>query len=248
LVTAHAVSHVSLVLFAQPDDRVEFDVYTSAVDPVLDTFKRQWAVVVKTLGSKALFTPRYQTLTGGYGFSCLPLNWQTCTKEVLDMRCGNRCTNCGKYCQNDPDLDPSQGASGTDVVLEQLRQKCVWTYGNATQPAGSTIWFTYNSQHAAQCAGPTKQFDAACSNAIIQELGIPAEFMTACMGGAGAISYTSEVKIQVLEDELAWMQMYQPLPPPQLIVNDQPYRGSLSCPDPISVASCAPLGMVCQGQ
>jgi len=228
-----------------PDDRVEFDLFTSAVDTLTDTFKRQWPIVVQTLGDKALFTPHYQILNGGLGFSCQPAWFQSCSKAVLDSRCGNRCTNCGRYCQNDPDLDPSKGASGTDVVLEQARLKCVWKWGNQTE--ARTLWFDYVNGHAAACASAPHQFDATCSMTLIRQLGVPDDFMTACLGGAGAISYTSSAHVDVLEEDLLWMQAYQPLPPPELFVNDQPYRGSLSCPDPISPGSCAPLGMVCAG-
>lgn len=76
-----------------PDDRVEVDLYTSAMDTTaygIDTFKRQWGKVVSTMGTHVLFTPHYQTLTGGYGFTCTLPAGQQCTATNLDARCGNR--------------------------------------------------------------------------------------------------------------------------------------------------------------
>ena len=153
-------------------------------------------------------------------------------------------SQCGRYCQNDPDLDPSKGASGSDVVMEQARMKCVWKYGNQTN--ARTLWFKYVNQHAAACVNAANKWDGACSTALIQSLGVPDSFMTSCMGN-GAMTYTSDTAIAVLEEDLAWMREFQPLPPPQLFVNEQPYRGSLACPDPISSGSCPPLQMVCTG-
>lgn len=73
-------------------------------------------------------------------------------------------TNCGRYCQNDPDRDTSAGASGSDVVLEQLRVKCLWQYGNVTGNPG--LWFQYVTGHDTYCAVPAKApnpYDSACS-------------------------------------------------------------------------------------
>lgn len=49
-----------------------------------------------------------------------------------------------------------------------------------------------------------------------------------------------------IEDALQWQNEFQPFPPPFLYVNDMPYFGSYSCPDPLST-NCGPLDMICQG-
>ena len=51
------------------------------------------------------------------------------------QNCGSLCTNKGRYCMTDPDFDTKAGVSGSDVVKESLRQKCVWNlYGGQDAP------------------------------------------------------------------------------------------------------------------
>lgn len=40
--------------------------------------------------------------------------------------CGSQCINGGFYCSSDPDGDMNVGISGADIVIENLRQLCVW--------------------------------------------------------------------------------------------------------------------------
>ena len=153
-------------------------------------------------------------------------------------------TNCGRYCQNDPDRDISAGASGSDVVLEQLRAKCLWRYGNVT--GNPSLWFQYVTGHDTYCTVPTKApnpYDAACSLQFIGHLGVPDSYMSSCMQ---AIGFTTDSAVDILEDEVTFGLTYQPLPPPRLFVNDQSYYGDLGCPDPIGT-TCPPLQMICSG-
>lgn len=60
---------------------------------------------------------------------------QTKRPQSGPSTCGSLCTNKGRYCMTDPDLDTKSGVSGADVVRESLRQKCVWiTYGGENAP------------------------------------------------------------------------------------------------------------------
>ena len=56
--------------------------------------------------------PRYFIMRGER-FGCIGTN-----------RCGNQCTNDGRYCAVDPEKDLTAGIDGMDVVQENLR-KCV---------------------------------------------------------------------------------------------------------------------------
>jgi hypothetical protein len=224
------------------DDRVEFDLYTFAADKSSTTFKRQFRSVVSTLGEHVLFEPHYQTLNSyytSYGSRLCLLSADQCTKTNLDRKCGNRCTNCGRYCQNDPDGNITSGVTGMEVALSQIRAKCVWLYGNTTVPEQNLFWFDYVNSPA--CAATP--YDKACADNLIASLGIPAAFIDSCMGPA---SYTLSAAIPVAEADLAFQQTFQPLPPPQLFVNQQPYRGGLECPDPLST-TCPPFQMICGG-
>ncbi|CAN0096518.1 unnamed protein product, partial [Laminaria digitata] len=103
-----------------PDDRVEWSLWTSAMDTSAAPFKRDFKEIVKTLGKSAQFTPFYVVYNGAsYG----------CTGPG-GSNCGSLCTNKGRYCMTDPDFDTKAGVSGGDVVKESLRQKCIWNiYG-----------------------------------------------------------------------------------------------------------------------
>ncbi|CAM9354352.1 unnamed protein product, partial [Discosporangium mesarthrocarpum] len=105
-----------------PDDRVEWSLWTSVIDPTAAFFKRDFKDVVTKLGKRTQFEPFYVIYDGeAYG----------CKKTV--GKCGNLCTNEGRYCMTDPDFDTKSGISGQDVVTESLRQKCIWNYYGGDQ-------------------------------------------------------------------------------------------------------------------
>ena len=55
--------------------------------------------------------------------------------------CRDQCVNRGRYCEQDPDADLSAGYSGRDVLLQNLRQLCVFEWANGTAaPRRPWIW------------------------------------------------------------------------------------------------------------
>ena len=64
--------------------------------------------------------------------------------------CDNQCTNNGRYCNVDPEDDLDKGASGADVVQENLRQLCFWREMNATGDI-SPYW-NYISKFDTDCS------------------------------------------------------------------------------------------------
>ena len=62
-----------------------------------------------------VFTPHYYILNGSH-WNC----------DSSHLRCGNQCSNSGRYCAVDPEYDLNNGISGMDVVQENLRQLCIW--------------------------------------------------------------------------------------------------------------------------
>ncbi|CAM9943350.1 unnamed protein product, partial [Phaeothamnion confervicola] len=144
-----------------PDDRVEWELWTSAVDPTATAFKRDFKDVVLSLGAHAYFEPHYMLYNGSvYG----------CTDGT---HCGNLCTNGGRYCMTDPDLDRDQGLSGEDVVRESLRQKCIWQrYGGEEAPADEKglgrAWWDYVNSFNVKC-GVERFKDAGCVAAAMSE-------------------------------------------------------------------------------
>jgi hypothetical protein len=69
-----------------PDDRVEWSLWTSAIDPAAAPFKREFKDVAVSMGKHAWFTP-YYVLYDGEQYGC----------RVDSHHCGNLCTNAGNY-------------------------------------------------------------------------------------------------------------------------------------------------------
>jgi len=94
----------------RPDDRVEWDLWTSPVDADAEAFKQSFKSLQFALADHQLLVPHYRI------YSC----------ETEDG-CPTLCTNNGRYChQLDPDGSVSNPTEGTHVVIETLRRKCIW--------------------------------------------------------------------------------------------------------------------------
>lgn len=216
-----------------PDNRVEIEYWTSAVDDDSKEFKRSFGPVAKALGNHAEFDFRYYIIDG-YAYGC--------TRD--SQPCGNQCVNKGLYCASDPDHDVSKGLSGADVVIENLRQICLARYLNATEQ--SYKWFTYVNRFTDECSGSKESWTEKCSFDIMLELGVSLSDIRKCIVDSGgiqdALTYNS-----LLEKELARIYEIGVFFLPSLYVNLVPYRGALVCPNPSDISRCGPLQMICQG-
>jgi len=72
--------------------------------------------------------------------------------QLPGRRCGNQCTNQGRYCHEDPEGDVASGISGVHVVQENLRQMCIWDQANKTA-ADNAKWWRYQVLDTGE--GPT---------------------------------------------------------------------------------------------
>ena len=104
-----------------PDDRVEWELWTTAIDASSLDFLSAFRDTVVALGTRQQFTPMMYTYNGSeYGCDL------DSGAESLNL-CGNLCTNDGKYCAPDPDGRQDEGISGAQVVAEDLRRACLWS-------------------------------------------------------------------------------------------------------------------------
>jgi hypothetical protein len=94
-----------------PDDRVEYDLWTTPSDVVSKDFLRSFKVIAEALGDHAYFTP-HMYIYDGIRSQCQGNNGQN--------YCANLCTNNGRYCSTDPDNDLDKGVSGADVSVMYL--------------------------------------------------------------------------------------------------------------------------------
>jgi len=90
------------------DDTINYDLwFTSSSDRALD-FIEDFAKMDKSLGDGVHFTPHY-------------VFWECPNCDASYIK--DDCYGGGRYCA----VEPSNSAiKGKDIVLEDLRQKCMW--------------------------------------------------------------------------------------------------------------------------
>jgi hypothetical protein len=148
------------------------------------------------------------------------------------------------YCRLDPNGDLVTPPDGADAVTESTVQKCLWQWGN--QNAQPLLWWRYiAARQKAKCGESTTP--SACSDGAMAAAGVPAAartFITSCRGNTDRFANEEN---ELLEDELQWQSDWQPLTSPYMFANNFTYYGGFSCADPINVATCGPLSMMCMG-
>ncbi|KAJ8439609.1 hypothetical protein Cgig2_017176 [Carnegiea gigantea] len=119
-----------------PDARVEYELWTTSNDEcgvkceMLQGFVKEFKGAAQILekGGYTQFTPHYIT-------------WYCPQAFTVSKQCKSQCINHGRYCAPDPEQDFSQGYDGKDVVIENLRQLCVFKVANETKKPW--IWWDY---------------------------------------------------------------------------------------------------------
>jgi len=230
------VAQISWALPA-PDARVEWTLWTSSNDPASREMKQSFGAVSESLGEHALFTPRYFILDG---------RLTGCTAE--SRPCGNQCTDDGRFCAVDPDHDLDAGISGLDVVEENLRQICLFDYLNNSDTESTNKWWEYTSLFVDQCCTPndhitgvcTKEnWSVECSESVMDSINI---------GDIDAIrSCVTDRKEDLLQEAIDYRHRDGIYFIPSLIINNSPFRGTLSCANPINSFTCGPLEAICAG-
>lgn len=143
-----------------------------------------------------------------------------CRKQNF-TECANRdCIGNGRYCSKDSwDLGEE---GGRDVVVESLRQICLWRYTLTLE--SSALWFAYVSRFGEKCLKGT--FSEECSKSVLSELDIPLEAVDTCVAQsveAGGDLQTSENL--VLNEETSKLSHLHITKLPGLAVNNEEYRG-----------------------
>jgi hypothetical protein len=87
----------------------------------------------------------------------------------LSRQCKSQCINHGRYCAPDPEQDFSSGYDGKDVVLENLRQLCVFKVANETKKPW--VWWDYVTDFQIRCPMKEKKYNKECADAVIKSLG-----------------------------------------------------------------------------
>ena len=147
-----------------PDDRVEYELWTNSNDecgPKCDSqieFVKDFKGAAQLLekGSYTLFTPHYIT-------------WYCPETFTSSRQCKSQCINMGRYCAPDPEQDFEKGYDGKDVVIENLRQLCVYKVGN--ENSRPWVWWDYVTDFHLRCPMSQKKYNQECAEQVITSLG-----------------------------------------------------------------------------
>lgn len=160
-----------------PDDRVEYELWTTPTDEVSREFLKNFRDVAVALGDRAYFTPN-MFIHDGKKNKCVGSGGNLCN---------NLCSNGGRYCATDPDYDINHGVSGFDVVKESLRRICIWNKYGANNGIGKE-WWDYVSEFHNRCDSADYFSNPACINDAYQHSRIDGEVIEGCIANSGNVA------------------------------------------------------------
>ncbi|XP_008792241.1 vacuolar-sorting receptor 1-like [Phoenix dactylifera] len=202
-----------------PDERVEYEFWTNSNDecgPKCDSqieFVKSFKGAAQVLEKKGYtqFTPHYIT-------------WYCPEAFILSKQCKSQCINHGRYCAPDPEQDFSRGYDGKDVVIQNLRQVCVFKVAN--ESGKPWLWWDYVTDFSIRCPMKKKKYTKECAEEVIQSLGIDLKKINKCIGDPDADEQNPVLKAeqdaQIGKDSRGDVTIL-----PTLVINNRQYRGKL---------------------
>ncbi|KAK9124750.1 hypothetical protein Sjap_014352 [Stephania japonica] len=202
-----------------PDERVEYEFWTNSNDecgPKCDSqieFVKNFKGAAQILEQKGYtqFTPHYIT-------------WYCPEAFVLSKQCKSQCINHGRYCAPDPEQDFSKGYDGKDVVVQNLRQVCVFKIANENRKPW--LWWDYVTDFAIRCPMKEKKYTKDCADQVIKSLGLDLKKIDECIGDP-----EDDVENPVLKAEqdaqIGKGSRGDVTILPTLVINNRQYRGKL---------------------
>lgn len=202
-----------------PDERVEYELWTNSNDecgPKCDSqieFVKSFKGAAQILERKGYtqFTPHYIT-------------WYCPESFLLSKQCKSQCINHGRYCAPDPEQDFSRGYDGKDVVIQNLRQACVFNVSN--ESGKPWLWWDYVTDFAIRCPMKEKKYNEECANQVIKSLGIDLKEIQSCVGDPEADKdnpvLRAEQAAQIGKGSRGDVTIL-----PTLVINERQYRGKL---------------------
>ncbi|XP_010426913.1 PREDICTED: vacuolar-sorting receptor 1 [Camelina sativa] len=202
-----------------PDERVEYELWTNSndecgkkCDTQIDFLKNfKGAAQILEKGGHTQFTPHYIT-------------WYCPEAFTLSKQCKSQCINHGRYCAPDPEQDFTKGYDGKDVVVQNLRQACVYRVVNET--GKPWIWWDYVTDFAIRCPMKEKKYTKECADGIIKSLGIDLKKVDKCIGDPEADVENPVLKAEQ-ESQIGKGSRGDVTILPTLVVNNRQYRGKL---------------------
>lgn len=155
------------------DGRAQFGLWQDANDDVAWAFRNAFRPFIEYLEGAVDFNPHFWLIDG---------RAQGC--DVPSLPCGSQCINGGYYCATDPDGDLDAGISGADIVVENLRQMCVFGVASASSSVARG-WWMYADAYAATCT-TAATWTTACAEGVMRSVGIDAGAVRACVASSNA--------------------------------------------------------------
>ncbi|CAO2824196.1 unnamed protein product [Amaranthus hypochondriacus] len=202
-----------------PDGRVEYELWTNSNDECgvrcneqikfISDFKGHAQILEKS--GYTLFTPHYIT-------------WYCPEAFLLSRQCKSQCINRGRYCAPDPEQDFGKGFEGKDVVIENLRQLCV--YQVAKSQNRSWVWWDFVSDFHIRCSMKDNKYSRSCAEGVLKSLRLPLDKIEKCMGDPEA-DQDNEILKNEQEKQIGKGTRGDVAILPTLVINDVQYRGKL---------------------
>ena len=194
---------------------VTYDVWMSSDQELVRSFLNDFSQYARKLDKVTVFTPHYvlwycsECRKGGY------------KKDNLD------CVSSGRYCAPDPDgVGP---LTGKHVVLEDLRQICVYQKAKAK-------WWDYIEVMNATC--PTEKFNSDCAVSALGSAKIDKDEIQACMDDSFETPTNTSTDNSLLRKERDELIKAGIFFFPAVIVNSQTMRGDVEAIEVVQ-AVCA---------
>ena len=201
-----------------PDDRVEYELWTTPTDVISRDFVKTFKEAAVALGSRAYFTPQMY-IYDGIKSGCQGLDGEN--------ECYNLCTNNGRYCATDPDNDLDHGISGADVVQESLRRMCIWQHYGQDDGVGAE-WWDYVQEHMFRCHTVEFFSNKKCIKDAMDHAKVDSKKIEQCMSDSGGLE--DDVQNSILEIQLLAKDKSGVVILPAMYVNRVSIRGSLEFP------------------
>lgn len=201
-----------------PDDRVEYELWTTPTDIISRDFQKDFKEAAVALGKRAYFTPQmyiYDGVRSG------------CQGDDGENDCYNLCTNNGRYCATDPDNDLDRGISGADVVRESLRRMCIWKKYGADDGVG-VPWWDYVEEFMFRCNTENYFSNNKCIDDAMAHAKVDKGAIEQCIDDSGGLEEDAEnslLEVQLLAKDKSGVVIL-----PAMYVNRVSIRGSLEFP------------------
>lgn len=209
-----------------PDDRVEYDLFSSPTDPVAHHFFNEFKPIAHALKDRAYFTP-HMYIFDGVRSQCHGMNGEN--------QCFNLCSNNGRYCAMDPDKNLDKGVSGYDVVKESLRRHCIWSNYGEKDGIGEK-WWDYVHEFDKRCSAMEYFNNEDCVKDAYKHSHVDAQMIERCMENSGSLD--KDTTNSFLEGELKAQADLGVVIMPTAFVNRVAIRGSMTVSN-IFQAICA---------